>query len=174
MMWVWQGSRVNSWLDGYLAGGWLMWCCCLVVEAEADADVVLLPGGGNWKLMLIWCCCLWWKLEAEVDLLLMVVAWISGAVQGPLGCADLLILLVTFPGWVSGYGVDTICGTSLDAGWSRLQRFGWKHQSWCLTSMFENWPVTQSSWHAQMKKKPIWLTVQNVKFSGWNTEFNQF
>ena len=34
----------------------LVWCCCLVVEA--DADLVLLSGGGSWKLMLVWCCCL--------------------------------------------------------------------------------------------------------------------
>ena len=122
MMWVWQGSRVNSWLAGCLAGCWLVWCCCLVVETgswcwfgaaawwwklEADADLVLLPGGGSWKLMLIWCCCLvveagswfgaavwWWKLEAEADLLLILVSWISGAVPGPLGCADSLILLI--------------------------------------------------------------------------------
>ena len=28
-----------------------MWCCCLVVEAEVG--LVLVPGGGSWKLMLI-------------------------------------------------------------------------------------------------------------------------
>ena len=50
MMWVWQSGRVSSWLAGCL-----MWCCCLVVETEAD--VVLLPGGGNWKLMLIFMQC---------------------------------------------------------------------------------------------------------------------
>ena len=122
MVWVWQGSRVNSWLVGCLAGGWLMWCCCLVVETgswcwfgaaalwwklEADADMVLLHGGGNWKLMLIWCCCLvgetgswcwfgvaawWWKLR-----LICCWWWLPGClgvVQGPLGCADSLILLI--------------------------------------------------------------------------------
>ena len=112
MMWVWQGGRVNSWLAGCLAGGWLVWCCCLVVETgswcwfgvavwwwklEADADLVLLPGGGNWKLMLIlvllpgggsWCwfgaAVWWWKLEANADLVLQIVGWISGA-----GCRSL-------------------------------------------------------------------------------------
>ena len=43
MMWVWQGSRVNSWLAGCLAGGWLMWCCCLVVETGTDADFIQCP-----------------------------------------------------------------------------------------------------------------------------------
>ena len=131
MMWVWQGNRVNSWLAGCIAGGWLMWCCSLVVEAgswywfgaatwwwkfEADADLVLLPGGRNWKLMLIWYCCLvvgagswcwfgaavwWWKLEADFGA--AIVAWISWAVQGLLGCADSLIF-ADFVGclpWVS-------------------------------------------------------------------------
>ena len=56
-------------------GSWCwFWCCCLVVEAgswcwfgaaawcwrlEADADLVLLTGGGSWKLRLIHC---WWWL----------------------------------------------------------------------------------------------------------------
>ena len=52
-MWVWQGSRVNSWLAGCLAGGWLMWCCCLVVEA----------GSWCWFGAAVW----WWKLEADAD-----------------------------------------------------------------------------------------------------------
>ena len=66
------------------------------------ADVVLLPGGRNWKLMLVWYCCLvvetgswgwfgaaaWWcklmlnwccclVVEADADLVLLIVAWIS-------------------------------------------------------------------------------------------------
>ena len=105
---------------------WLPWSGCgRVVKLTADrldallelAGVVLLPGGGSWKLMLIWCCCLvveagswywfgaaawWWKLEA--DLVLHIIAWISGAgcrsleqmpgslrgCPGATGCADLL------------------------------------------------------------------------------------
>ena len=51
MMWVWQGSRVNSWLAG---------CLCWRL-----AGVVLLPGGGNWMLMLISAAVWWWKLEAD-------------------------------------------------------------------------------------------------------------
>ena len=69
MVWVWQGSRVNSRLAGCLAG--------------ELAGVVLLPGGGNWKLMLVWCCCL--VVEADADLVQIVVAWIYGGCLGAIG-----------------------------------------------------------------------------------------
>ena len=92
--------------------------------------MVLLPGGGNWKLMLI--------------LVLLIVAWISGAGCRSLGtnarisrrlsrdcwgvlicwfCWFLLILLVAFPGWASGYGVDMTHGDTCE--------FDWKPWSWC-------------------------------------------
>ena len=58
----------------------LITCCCLVVES----------GSWCWFGAAGW----WWNLEAEADLLLMVVALIFGAVQGPLECADSLILLI--------------------------------------------------------------------------------
>ena len=92
----------------------------------------------------------------------------SGVVQGPLGCADSLILLIFADFWpksslgddadFSGYGVDMI--------YSKHVNFTWLETVICWYEMFENQPVTQSSWHAQMRKKTIWLPqVRHVEIS---------
>ena len=93
------------------------------------ADVVLLPGGGDWKLSLIWCCCLvmetgswcwfgaaawgwkleveadfgaaalWWKLEAEADFGAAAWWWMLEA------DADLVLKIVA---WISGAGCRSL------------------------------------------------------------------
>ena len=133
-------------------------------KLEANAGLVLLPGGGNWKLvlilvllsgggswklMLIWCCCLvleagswcwfgaadwWWKLEAEADSLLMVVAWMSGDCPGAAGVC-----------WFADFAdFHWFCwspslGESPNIEWIRFAanacEFDWKQQSQHHTSL---------------------------------------
>ena len=54
MMWVWQGCGVKQ-LIGWMSLLEVGWCGAAAWwwRLEADAELVLLPGGGSWKLMLI-------------------------------------------------------------------------------------------------------------------------
>ena len=137
MMWVWQGSRLNSWLAGNLAEGWLMWCCCLVV------------GAGNW----CWFCAVaWlWRLEADADLVLLIVAWNSRGCPGATGVS-----------WFTDFAnFHWFCwspslGESLDMEWIRLTahlgqhaNFAWLETVVCHYEMFKIWPVSQSSRQVQ-------------------------
>ena len=107
-MWVWQSGRVNSWLAGCLPGGWLVWCCCLVVET----------GSWCWFFPMSKCSECKYPMSkvkisnvnlSEWDSSCSVDPWKSRvadscldlwAVQGPLRCAALLIFAGRLP-WVS-------------------------------------------------------------------------
>ena len=158
MMWVWQGSRVNSWLAGCLAGGWLMWCCCLVVETgswcwfgaaawwwklEADADLVLLPGGGSWSWCWFGAAVWWWKLEADADLVLLPGGgswWVGagslglavghwnrcsgslGGCPGAAGCVQSLQFMVLLICWLPSLGESP----DMEWTWFVAMQFDWK------------------------------------------------
>ena len=186
MMWVWQGGRVNCRLAGCLARGWLMACCCLVVETGswcwfgATAWWLKLEADADWCCWLVveagsWCwfdvAVLWWKLEADADLVLLIVTCISGAGCRSLGCAYLLILLIAFPGWVSRYWMDTTHGKSQLASYFKIERFLLKH--------FSNFDPVSSQQPRKTSKLPIYSSLQCISllklvqnaFSCWFSEY---
>ena len=145
-----------------------MWCCCLVVETgswcwfgaaawwwklEADADLVLLPGGGSWKLMLIWCCCLVvesWKLR-----LICCCCWFPGSLGLCRNCWSVLIcwfcwfcccyLVVEAGSW--GWLVLLPCMVGPESWcWYSVtsHEFDWKRQSWCHQKYLWKWLILSS------------------------------
>ena len=158
MMWVWQSGRVNSWLAGCLAGGWLMWCCCLVVEtaswcwfyAMSKCSVKISNGSSVSKMFTM----------SDLHLILMILTILCNFCTV---CLLILLIFADFAGhlpWVSlwvqsGYDLWQVLWVLLETvpakrTWIRLEMVVQHHK------MFENQSVNQSSW--QMKKNQIWPT----------------
>ena len=183
MMWVWQDGRVNSWLAGSLAGGWLEWCCCLVVET----------GSWCWVSAAAW----WWKLEADADfsqcpnvysvnpmsrmftmsylhfceflcnfVQFVQYTWISGSCRGV--CSPCSLLIFAEFADFRWYSWSPSLGDSLDTDWIQITaclrvRSGYVSR--------QNWRRSQYGWHRLNTCNLQWDYLEYILSNGNSTRF---